>query len=530
VSGARSTARSAALWLVLSVAALLPFLLAALPPLYDYYHWVFEGRLFSSLAFGSGGAVDEAIADAYGIRSVPVPNAAATVVLGLLNLALPPLIAGRVFAACCALAFALGFAFLTRSIQRRPSVAELLGFPWAFAYFFYKGYLSYVLSVALSFVAIGALLRASDGGRRAPRPLAIAALFAGSVVLFLCHLVGWAFLLASALLLALELARSDRRAAALLLAPFAPSLILPLWYVLGGGGGRDSVYYASWGDKLRSLLEPWFLFVRTDPIPARFPVLGLSIGGLALLAALVLAQRGENPERLPARPLLLLAALLGAAALLLPYNNFMGMNRPDGRIIYPAVLIGLASIPYRRVGGRGLLLATATCLAILGLHAFEYAGASRYLERVEAGLEASLPEEGPGVSLAVILPNRESGCGGPGRLSLGRSDTLRWFGLVPLMDSEGARVSLMATSLVEKHFDHDDFHDLKSVVVAPELIPELVLRSRDWARHYTYVEIFGCPRDAERASLALAPYFDVAGSGPGYAVLHPAAFPPESRD
>jgi len=519
VNATRPSRFRALVWIVLCSATVAPFVVAALPPLYDYYHWVFEGDLFASLAFGQDTARDRAIAGAYGIRALPVPNSAATVVLGLLDLALPPLVAGRVFAASCALAFALGFACLARAIQRRPTVVELLGFPWAFGYFFYKGYLSYVFSVALAFFALGALMRTTDGGRRPPGGRVVVGMGIVSVLLFASHLVGWALLLGGAAFLALGLWPTSRRDAVRLVAPFAPSLVLPVWYALGSRGGKASVYYGSWGDKLRSLLEPWFLYVRTDPIPPAFPTPALTLAGITILAALLLAGRGENPERRSVRALVRLSAVLAALALALPFNNFMGMNRPDGRILFPALLIATATIPYRRLTGRGAFLAGGVIVAGLALHSFEYARASRYLERVASALEESVPRDEPGLSVAVILPGPESGCGRAGSLHLGRSDTLRWFGLVPVLEADQVRVSLMATSLVEKYFDHEDPHDLKLVALESGRIPDLVLASRGWADRVAHAEIFGCPGDVERAASALALYFEKVASGPGFAVL-----------
>src|SRR5437764_1309182 len=39
-------------WVVLSVAAIVPFLVAQFPPLYDFYHWVFQGHIAKLLLFG----------------------------------------------------------------------------------------------------------------------------------------------------------------------------------------------------------------------------------------------------------------------------------------------------------------------------------------------------------------------------------------------------------------------------------------------------------------------------------------------
>ncbi len=523
--GPRSALVRRLVWALLCVAAVVPFLVAAFPPLYDYYHWVFEGHLFASLAFG-GTPQDEAIAEAYGIAHLPVPNMAATIVMGLLNVCLPPLVAGRVFTASCALLFAAGFSYMARSLQGRPTVLGVLGFPWAFGFFLYKGYLSYVFSVAVAFFAIGLLHRKTGGGVRAPGWSGSIALGALAVLLFLSHLVGWVVFVGVAGLYALSLLRSDRRTAVRMLLPVLPSFVLPAWYAAGAGGDRSILYYHSWSDKLRSLVEPWFLYLQTDPVPPPFPTVWLSVGGLVILAGLLFASRDRGPERRIARPLLALAALLVLVALVLPFNNFKGMNRPDGRLVFPALLIAAAALPFRRETARAQVLVGGLVLAGVGLHAFEYHRASRFLEKIEATLEETTPRDEPGLSVAIILPGPDSGCrGGPFSLPIGRTDTLRWFGLVPMLEAEGVRVSLMATSVVEKYFGHDELRDLKSVALEPWNMVELARSSRSYAAQYSYAEIFGCPNDVARASAALSPYFDEVATGHGFAVLVPVDLP-----
>ena len=155
-------------WLaLLSVVSVIPFWVAEFPPLLDYPQWVFQGYLVMLLL--SGADAGQGAALPYMLNWAPIPNLAAPLGIGLLNFWLPPQQAGRVFGATCVLLFSYGFAYMMRSTQRRPTAIELLGPVWAYGYFMYSGFLSYVLSLGIAFFAIGSLTRLSAGARCACR-------------------------------------------------------------------------------------------------------------------------------------------------------------------------------------------------------------------------------------------------------------------------------------------------------------------------------------------------------------------------
>ncbi len=507
-----------ATWILVCAATVAPLVVAALPPLYDYYHWIFEGRLFASLTFG-GDPADAVIAEWYELGHLPVPNMAATVVMGSIQKLAPPLVAGRVFAGLCALTVVLGFGLLVRTVQKRPTAVEILGAPWALSFFFYKGYLSYMLSAGLALGAVGVLLRATRGGRAAASRGGIAAIASLGVLLYLSHVVGWAVFFSATGLVALGIAREDRRGASHLLAALLPSAVLATWYAVGSAGERSFVLYASWSDKLRSLLEPWFLFVQTDPIPPPFPIGWAAALGLGALAVLIAFEVDRGGEARADRRLLSLASLLASLALVLPFNNFAGMNRPDGRLIFLAALVALAAVPYRPFRPRAWIVAGGLALVVSGLHVREYARAGVFLEAVRSGLAAEIPDGEPRLSIAVTLTEPDRGCPGGGGLHLGRTDTLRWFDLAHQLEGSGVRVSLMTTSLVKKRFGHDDPHDLKSVAQEDSRIPDLLEQVDGWAEQYAYAEVLGCPAGVRAASGALSTRFDEIARGPGWSLL-----------
>ncbi len=89
-------------------------------PFYDYYQWLFQGHVVAVLLFGADPG-SGAIADAYSLSPVPVPNLAAPVVIGLLDTVLPIEVAGQVFVVVTVLGFACAFGHsCARSSSGRP--------------------------------------------------------------------------------------------------------------------------------------------------------------------------------------------------------------------------------------------------------------------------------------------------------------------------------------------------------------------------------------------------------------------------
>ena len=83
-------------WIILTVGAILPFAVVQLPPLYDYYHWVFVGHLVPLLLPGAQAGAP-VVNQLYGLTWLPIPNLGEPVLIALLGLVLPAEVAGRVF-------------------------------------------------------------------------------------------------------------------------------------------------------------------------------------------------------------------------------------------------------------------------------------------------------------------------------------------------------------------------------------------------------------------------------------------------
>jgi hypothetical protein len=333
--------------MLLSAAVLLPFLVAEYPPLYDYYHWVFQGHILKALLSNSVQGT-EAVRSLYELKGTPTPNLAAPVIIGLLSVWLPELVAGRIFLILCALLFAFAFAYLVRSAQRRPTAIEFLGFAWAFGDFMYKGYHSYLFAVALALLAIGKTHRVFVHSSSGPKRTDLATLIALGMVAFLCHFLGWAVLALATAVYALWLARQHRRRdASLLVGTLLPSIIVLAWYILGESGRSDITFYDAVSTKLVSVITPLLLFMRTEPFQSPLPVFWTNLLALLLLAGTLAVNLGRPKGERVVQPLLFVGGVLFALALLIPVDDINEAVNPDERFAFAALLIILASIRYK---------------------------------------------------------------------------------------------------------------------------------------------------------------------------------------
>jgi hypothetical protein len=507
-------------WIILTVSAVLPFAVVQFPPLYDYYHWVFVGHLVPLLLPGAQGG-GPAVNQLYGLTWLPIPNLGEPVLIALLGLVLPADVAGRVFLTLCVLAFAYGFASLVRAVQGRRTAIELLGFPVAFGYFMYKGYDSYLLSLAIAFFAVSTLHRVTLGGtlRLAGREVA---LLAGlGVGLYLCHLFGWmVFALATAIYTLRMLRQGQWRAGLLLGATVLPALALLGWYTAGSADGSQVVLYPLLSEKLLSLVEPLMLFLRTDPFTPPLATFWTNLGGGLLILAVLAANLVSPLRKQPWLPLLLTAAILGVIALALPISEFSGDIRPDERFVLPAVLIGLASLRFKPLTVRRGAAMSAVVLLILSYHLVEYQSAGAALREIKQSTAAALPPGAAVLSLTVNGGATRGTCAASADVFSVGAPTLKWFGLERLLGA-GATLSanVMPTSLVHAKIGAQPVPDLTVVEMSPDQIRAAGPLGLQSAGLYPYVEVFGCPQDIDTARAAFTPQYETVASRRYYAGL-----------
>jgi hypothetical protein len=482
-------------------------------PFYDYYLWLYQGHVIGALLFGAAPG-PAALSRVYALSAVPVPNLAAPVLIGLLNACLPVEVAGLVVVVGTVLGFSAAFAFLVRSVQRRPTWVEYSGVLWAFGFFLEKGYLSYVIGLALAFVLVGVLQRVTTGPGRLTPPV-LASIAALGLALYLSHLIAWSIGMLAVATHALVLARRGRRRDALRLALTAlPGALLLCWYVLAVRGGSGLMFYTSWANKVISLAEPLLFFLRLDPFPPPFPVFAANLGaGLAVLGLLAVNTDWAGVRAACAtRPVLWVSAMTAAVALLVPLAEVNELIKPDERFVLPAALLALAALPHRPLRPRTAVAVAVLVVAALGLHVVEYRAAAPRIGQIDAMADAAIPAGSRVLELAV--PSH-AGCTPAFGPSVG-VPTLKWFGVDHLLETGGTLVALDETSIVHAR---PDAGPPQLTALTPATPAEAVAAALSADPAYPSVLVVGCPADVDGVVDGLAPTYGTAARAPASAVL-----------
>jgi hypothetical protein len=405
------------------------------------------------------------------------------------------------------LGFAAAYGFLVRTLQQRPTWVEYTGFLWALGFFLYKGYLSYLVGLALVFVLIGMLHRPTP-----VRPWVVGAM---GVALYLSHLIAWAIAMLAVALHALVLWRDGRRVDARGLALSAlPGVALLGWYTAAERGGSGLSFYTTWTNKLISLGEPLLFFLRLDPFPPAFPVfvanlaVGLSVLGLAVhqvdRAALRAAPR--------ARPVLWLSGGLALVALAIPVGELNDLIKPDERFVLPAVVLALAALPYRALSPTSGTVAVGLVAAVVGLHSVEYARVAPQISAVDAATDAFVPAGAP--VLQLTLPSH-SGCAPAPGLTVG-VPALKWFGVDRVIETGAVVVGLDETSIVHAR-PGAGRADLTAL--APTTRAEATAAALAAAAQHPYVLLIACADDREAVAHDLTPAYAPVARGEGFTLL-----------
>lgn len=186
----------------------------------------------------------ETIRQYYVISGRPSPNLLYHLSLVGLLYVFPPLIAEKVLLTLYVLLFAGAFRYLTVAVSGRPGPAALLAFPFMFSFSFNLGFFGWVISLALAMLGVGYYWRRRE--RLDVR--AVIALNALALATYFAHLLGWAILVGTVVILALAgggwLAFKARRSGlawrealrrlwtkATVVAYIAPAAALGIWYV-----------------------------------------------------------------------------------------------------------------------------------------------------------------------------------------------------------------------------------------------------------------------------------------------------------
>lgn len=336
---------------------LVPLCLAPIPPIEDYPGHL--ARLYV-LAFG---AHDANLSRMYAPAWHIIPNLAIDLIVPPAMRVLPADVAGRVALGITLLLPSAGVLALHRALHRRRSWWPLSACLIAYNAIFMLGFMNFLIGLGAALL-VGALWLAL---RRRNRVGSTAALAAGALIVFFCHIVALALLgLLTGCLLAAELWAAWRRGTA------SARLVLPAAAELAGGfaipallyatsrlaGAQSDLTFSSLKLKLTELLSPVLVY---------HPLLD-GAAALAILApaALSLPWRRRTPAPvLPAGIALALAALLIAFAAT-PFATKGGAWLDARFPIMAACLLiaGLAPPPMPRGVRATFALAIAALLAL----------------------------------------------------------------------------------------------------------------------------------------------------------------------
>jgi hypothetical protein len=501
-----------ALWTVLALATAAALCSTTDVPFYDYYQWLYQGHVVSVLLFGTGAGTG-VTAGTYLLSPVPVPNLAAPVLIGLLNVMLPIEAAGAVFLVLTVLGFAVAFGYLVRTLQRRSTAVEFLGFPWAMGFFLYKGYLSFEFGVAGMFVLIAVLHRSTRRPRSGPGTATLVAVTGLGLLLYLSHLLAWIMGGLAVVLYAIVLARrGDRRQAVKLVLCLCPGVVLAVWYALAVRGGTGITLYPSWQDKAIALTETLQFFLRLDPFPPAFPLFWVNALLTLALAVLVLLwiDLPRCRRAIAGLPALWMSAVLAVVAVVLPISMVNDLIKPDERFVVPALLLAVAALPYRPTGRRVPALGAGLAAVVIGLHVVEYTDVGTRIQQIDTAIDARVPDQARVLHLTVAS---RYGCAPSAGLVTG-VPVLKWYAVDHTLEGGPAGVNIEETSLVHAR----DPARLDTTVLALD-VPDIPASVLPTVVADPYLEVIACGSDLAEIAHEIAPDYRPIAHGDTYTIF-----------
>lgn len=310
--------RQRAILLAVMIISTMPFWLVSIPPLNDllghmgrYHlqlelpdnpllkqHWDLHWMLIGNLGVD---LVMQVVGPIFGVERGA----------WLVTMAIPPLMIW-------------GLVRLARAYHGHVPPTVVAAFPLVFAYPFQTGLVNFWLAIALAFHASASVIGNSD---RWGRPLL---LIASSLLLWVCHIFGWAIfaaIVATARIAGRHNTGLFRRLIGLW--PLAAPILLMLYQGYGQHSNVVTLGWFAWGHKLTSLVE----VMRDQSQSLDLVTL------LAVLVPFIVALLFRRQFQLDLRALFA-AAVLFAALLVIPYQLF-GSAWADARL-WPVVLMLLA--------------------------------------------------------------------------------------------------------------------------------------------------------------------------------------------
>jgi hypothetical protein len=520
----------------LALASILPLFAVRFLPFFDYPHWVYQANIIAHYP---------EFRQWYTLNWMPVPNLGSTLPLLALTPIFGPELGAKILVAGYACGMILAFAYLARGIAGAPTGYELLGSIVVYNYFFYNGFLSYIVGLPVLLAVLGVLVRTPSQPSRAQ--VAIVSLL--SIIAYLCHLFVW-IPIVFYLMTTVFVTRTHRPI--LLLSQALPGFLL-LAYVLQKRDSIPTQYYDSLANKLFSIVGPNLPFQRVDPFAAPIPILLLNIVilsfiGLLFIRALYKSLSGNAPpmpvlgtdgrgqarkgSRLEAflrvglrssashsaSSLLIVCIGLLVAAVTLPFTWFGGMGAVDQRFVFTAYVILLAGLGAAATTRFRQSFAMPLALSVLLAHTIAFIAAGNQLRMVHDAIRAR-PRDASVFVAALRHPPMYGSCESPNILNAGSGIfALQWFPLYDAVERGGAIASSFGTAALQPA-STAGYPMAFGQFQTEEERNRLVVDSADMSNTYDYLFLFGCPQDVHPIEAKLRSRFVLVDEGRYYAII-----------
>lgn len=353
-------------------------------PISDYPDWVFEGSIVAELVHGKA-------LGSYSFKHYPVPYSGTVALLGMLDLAFPPEVSGKIVLSLSIILLALSSTYLLNSL-RSDAESPLLLIPLLFLLntFFFWGELAYLFGLSILFLYCGYLFR------RIYRSEAINwwLVSSASIAMFLFHFLPYA----TAILVTLTLICVESRydLAGPFVISFATSVGLTLWYALERVSLKHiGPVWTFWTP--HQFAGRWL--AAFSPFPEFLPWLGIHapwmkvFAILNLVVAIVLTllvpfcMLSYTRVRTRHSGVLASAIVCGIAVIATGYE-FEGMVSPGERLLYPAVWLGLCWLVGARSPGRVSGTSRSLTAGLMGLLACQIVFVQLNVGAVSSELDA----------------------------------------------------------------------------------------------------------------------------------------------
>lgn len=302
-------------------------------PFQDYPNWIYQGDAYHWLLTAAPSG------EAFEIRSAFVPNSTVTVILGCLDLILPPDLSGRLLVAFILVLTFVGLRQLFRGVNDRAAGEPLALILSAHLFLFY-GFLSFSLGLALVFLFI---TKGGNGETYVSRLMGWTFAF---VLLYYTHFLAFGLMAGYALVQGV-LFKERRR--------FAPSVILPALvipavlfalYVQTSGGVNATEWSYSPAFKAGLLFKSLavaYAFNDTREMVELTSV--IAVNAFAWLGLLTLVWRLTRGRwrTICREPELVMAIVLMLVGFAMPYK-LAGVYYLESRFYFVAVVLALSAL------------------------------------------------------------------------------------------------------------------------------------------------------------------------------------------